>query len=100
MLQQPQSQSIEDLKTVTEELNGTDESSPRRATRAGLITVAKVSHTLSVALADRLEEFAFRQRVSESAVIEYALNTFFSEGNEDALGERLRDSGAGRRRRV
>ncbi len=32
-------------------------------------SVAKVSHTLSVALAERLEAFAFFQRVSESAVI-------------------------------
>jgi predicted transcriptional regulator len=89
-------------ETSTSTVNGLEEAPMRsqRATRAGLITVAKVSHTLSVSLADRLEEFAFRQRVSESAVIEYALNSFFSQANEDALGERLRESGAGRRRRV
>jgi hypothetical protein len=63
-------------------------------------TVAKVSHTLSVALAERLEEFAFFQRVSESAVIEYALTKFFGQGSDDAaLGESLRKDGAGRRRK-
>jgi len=63
-------------------------------------TVAKVSHTLSVALAERLEEFAFFQRVSESAVIEHALTKFFAQGADDAaLGETLRKDGAGRRRK-
>jgi predicted transcriptional regulator len=63
-------------------------------------TVAKVSHTLSVALAERLEEFAFFQRVSESAVIEHALTKFFGQGADDAaLGETLRKDGAGRRRK-
>ncbi|MGH7707667.1 MAG: hypothetical protein ACREM6_07040 [Vulcanimicrobiaceae bacterium] len=63
-------------------------------------SVAKVSHTLSVPLAERLEEFAFFQRVSESAVIEYSLNRFFETSADDAfLGELLRKGGAGRRRR-
>jgi predicted transcriptional regulator len=70
-----------------------------RQSAAGQTRIAKVSHTLSAALADRLEEFAFRQRVSESAVIEYALAQFF-DGRDDAeLGELLRASGAGRRRK-
>ena len=63
-------------------------------------TVSKVSHTLSVALARRLEEFAFFQRVSESAVIEYSLARFFEVSEDDArLGELLRNDGAGRRRK-
>ena len=63
--------------------------------------VAKVSHTLSIALADRLEKFAFFQRISESAVIEYSLDRFFEQGgNDDALGELLRRRGAGRRRKT
>lgn len=63
-------------------------------------SVAKVSHTLSVALAERLEEFAFFQRVSESAVIEHALLTFFRRSDDDAvLGDELRRGGAGRRRK-
>ena len=64
-------------------------------------TVAKVSHTLSVALAQRLEEFAFFQRISESAVIEHSLNDFFAQSSDDAtLGETLRRGGAGRRRKT
>lgn len=63
-------------------------------------SVAKVSHTLDVELADRLEEFAFRQRFSASAVIEFALRRFFEGGSDDELGGVLRESGAGRRRKV
>ncbi len=63
--------------------------------------VAKVSHTLTVALAERLEEFAFFQRMSESAVIEHALNAFFAQSSDDGeLGEILRRGGAGRRRKT
>lgn len=63
-------------------------------------SVTKVSHTLSIALAERLEEFAFFQRVSESAVIEHALSAFFAQSDDDAkLGEQLRSGGAGRRRK-
>ncbi len=64
-------------------------------------SVAKVSHTLNNSLAERLREFAFFQRVSESAVIEFSLQQFFDAGDDDeALGERLRRNGAGRRRRA
>ncbi len=62
--------------------------------------VAKVSHTLTVSLAERLEEFAFFQRISESAVIEHSLNAFFAQSPDDAvLGDLLRRDGAGRRRK-
>lgn len=64
-------------------------------------SVSKVSHTLSVLLAERLEEFAFFQRVSESAVIEHALTTFFAQSSDDGLlGDVLRKGGAGRRRKT
>lgn len=63
-------------------------------------SVAKVSHTLEVGLSERLREFAFRERISESAVIEYALIRFFLSGRDTALGVSLRDSGAGKRRKT
>ena len=64
------------------------------------VRIATVSHTLDLRLAERLREFAFRQRVSESAVIEHALRSFF-EGTSDAeLGAELRKAGASLRRRV
>jgi hypothetical protein len=83
---------------------GTDPGAPEAVTRvapaARKSTVAKVSHTLSISLAERLEEFAFFQRISESAVIEYALTSFFAQGGDDAaLGDILRRDGAGRRRK-
>ena len=53
------------------------------------------------ALAERLEEFAFFQRVSESAVIEHSLAAFFAQSPDDEkLGEQLRQTGAGRRRKT
>lgn len=70
-------------------------SAPRPSLR-----IATVSHTLDVRLAERLREFAFRQRVSESAVIEHALRTFFDGGSDVELGSELRDAGASLRRRV
>lgn len=64
------------------------------------VRIATVSHTLDVKLAERLREFAFRQRVSESAVIEHALRGFFDDGTDADLGTTLRKAGATLRRRV
>jgi hypothetical protein len=61
--------------------------------------IAKVSHTLDAILAERLEEFAFMQRISESSVIEFALRQFFRKGDDGQLGGLLRRNGAARRRR-
>ena len=83
---------------MSDDAHGGVASGPPRGDRRS--TVAKVSHTLGLALAQRLESFAFYQRVSESAVIEYALARFFELSGDDAqLGELLRREGAGRRRR-
>jgi hypothetical protein len=77
------------------------ERAPLPAAGSHKSSVAKVSHTLNVDLADRLERFAFFQRISESAVIEYALNLFFDQGDDEAeLGEQLRSEGLGRRRKA
>ncbi|MBV8151140.1 MAG: hypothetical protein JOY59_06240 [Candidatus Eremiobacteraeota bacterium] len=62
--------------------------------------ISTVSHTLDVKLAERLREFAFRQRISESAVIEHALRNFFEEGSDAELGTELRKAGATLRRRI
>ena len=81
--------------------------SPRRSFQraqpipsSGISSIAKVSHTLDAALAERLEEFAFRLRISESSVIEFALRQFFSRGDDRRLGAQLLRSGAARRRRI
>jgi len=79
--------------------NGMSRRSPAPATRP-TIRIATVSHTLDNRLAERLREFAFRQRISESAVIEHALRTFFDGGNDPELGAQLRKAGASLRRRV
>ena len=62
--------------------------------------VATVSHTLETALAERLREFAFRERISESAVIEHALLAFFAKGDDATLGAQLRNLGAALRRKI
>jgi len=71
---------------------------PGGQARKGL-KIATVSHTLNAAVAEQLRHFAFRERISESAVIEFALRTFFASGNEPNLGTRLRDAGATLRRK-
>jgi len=71
----------------------------RRDGRPGTAKVATVSHTLEMALAERLREFAFRERISESAVIEHALLAFFCQGDDASLGKQLRDKGATLRRK-
>jgi hypothetical protein len=64
-------------------------------------SIAKVSHTLTVALARRLAEFAFYERFSESAVLEYALAHFFELSvDDDQLADMLRRAGLGLRRRI
>ena len=73
---------------------------PGRDATASPSTVAKVSHTLELSLAERLREFAFRERISESAVIEFALHRFFLSAREAALGLMLREHGAGKRRKT
>jgi hypothetical protein len=64
------------------------------------VKIATVSHTLDAEVAERLRHFAFRERISESAVIEYALRELFSQGDNAVLGARLRDSGAALRRKA
>jgi len=69
-------------------------SQPRRVTR-----IATVSHTLDSQIAERLRNFAFRERISESAVIEFALRLLFEDGDDPSLGSRLRGAGAALRRK-
>ena len=64
------------------------------------LKISTVSHTLEVAVAERLRNFAFRERISESAVIEFALRQFFGDSDDATLGRRLRDSGAALRRKT
>jgi len=62
--------------------------------------IVKISHTLDSQVHKQLEEFAFRQRVSESSVIEFAVRRLFGYEDDEKLGEYLRASGAGRRRKT
>ncbi len=66
----------------------------------GVRKIATVSHTLDAVIAERLRQFAFRERISESAVIEFSLRGFFESGDDAELGQRLRDAGAALRRRT
>lgn len=63
------------------------------------IKISTVSHTLEAEIAERLRHFAFRERISESAVIEFSLRVFFGSGDEAELGNRLRAAGAALRRK-
>jgi len=63
------------------------------------IKISTVSHTLDADIAERLRYFAFRERISESAVIEFALRALLNSGAEPELGDRLRAAGAALRRK-
>jgi hypothetical protein len=63
------------------------------------LKLSTVSHTLDAEIAERLRHFAFRERISESAVIEFSLRGFFDGGDDPQLGQQLRDRGAGLRRK-
>jgi hypothetical protein len=57
-----------------------------------------VSHTMSARLREKLRVFAFKHRVSESAVLEEALKRFFASGGDASLGDMMRDAGYSLRR--
>ena len=80
-------------KDVAESI-GSDVGTPRKP-----LKLSTVSHTLDAEIAERLRHFAFRERISESAVIEYSLRAFFGGGDDASLGQHLRDRGAGLRRK-
>ena len=58
----------------------------------------KISHALDVDLHEQLEEFASTERVSKSAVIEFALRRFFERGYDRRLGRLLHRGGFRQRR--
>lgn len=62
-------------------------------------SIRTVSHTLEGHLAERLRFVAYRERVSESAVIEFALRGLLISDDAE-LGSRMRDGGATLRRKV
>ena len=64
------------------------------------VSLRTVSHTLEGHLAERLRYVAYRERVSESAVIEFALRGLLADGEDGQLGQRMRDGGATLRRKT
>ena len=64
------------------------------------LSIRTVSHTLEGHLAERLRFVAYRERVSESAVIEFALRGLLSDDDDSDLGSRMRSAGATLRRKV
>jgi hypothetical protein len=61
-------------------------------------TIAIVSHTLEHGMRRRLRVISFRERVSESSIIEAALRLLFRLGSDKEIGDRLRRDGASLRR--
>ena len=62
--------------------------------------MARIPPIIEAALSQRLEELAFRQRVSESSVIECALLLFFQTGSDEQLAGLVRRNSAAQRRRM
>jgi hypothetical protein len=59
----------------------------------------KLSVNVPADLGERLRNLAFEQRLSESSIVQVALATFFSEGDNPHLGAVLRKHGATLRRK-
>ena len=74
----------------------------KQATRSAPIAplAMKFSLNLPVALGTKLKQVAFDQRLSESSVVEVALEHLFSRIAPDVLGAFLRQNGACLRRKL
>lgn len=58
----------------------------------------KLSVNVSAAIGARLRRVAFEERLSESSIVEIALEQVFTRTTEATLGKFLRDHGASLRR--
>lgn len=58
----------------------------------------KLSVNVSAAIGQRLRRVAFEERLSESSIVEIALNVLFEQMAPEALGPFLRGQGASLRR--
>jgi hypothetical protein len=59
----------------------------------------KLSINVSSEIGQRLRRLGFEQRLSESSIVEVALQLLFQQGNDADLGSLLRENGASLRRR-
>ncbi len=65
---------------------------------AGSIGAVKLSVNVTRDIGIRLRRIAFDERVSESSIVEIALNGLFADMSDAKLGEFLRSQGASLRR--
>jgi predicted transcriptional regulator len=93
---------VPSLDAIASETSGSAESSDAQSAvnERRPLKLSTVSHTLDDETAERLRHFAFRERISESAVIEQSLRELFGRGDDAQLGRRLRELGAGLRRKA
>ena len=61
--------------------------------------VCTLSHTMDVRFAEQLRLLAFEQRVSESAILEYAFAQLLRTSSHDDIAQALRKAGYGLRRK-
>jgi hypothetical protein len=72
----------------------------RRAAPAKAVPSAqKLSVNVSGDIAKRLKRLAFEQQLSESSIVEVALQLLFGRSSDATLGTQLREHGATLRRR-
>lgn len=65
---------------------------------AGIPTAVKLSVNVSSEIGRRLRKVAFEERLSESSIVEIALEMLFARTTEATVGKYLRDHGASLRR--
>jgi hypothetical protein len=64
----------------------------------GDVVPVKLSVNVSGSVGSRLRQVAFEERVSESSIVEIALQMLFSRTTDTTVGKYLRDHGASLRR--
>jgi hypothetical protein len=62
------------------------------------VVPVKLSVNVSGSVGSRLRQVAFEERVSESSIVEIALQMLFSRTTDSTVGKYLRDHGASLRR--
>ena len=78
--------------------NQTQEVPPTRRTTSYKAQI-KLSVNVSGELGERLRNLAFEQRLSESSIVQVALQLFFARGDDALLGMLLKELGATLRRK-
>jgi hypothetical protein len=81
---------------LVSDMQSSAEMAPR--TDASIAKSAKLSVNVSGTIGNRLRQVAFQERLSESSIVQIALQLMFDATTNEDVGEFLRENGASLRR--